>query len=88
MLAARDVDHRVLLLPLRPVHRNRFSGIEDIRYIGIGSSDVDPDSLYPDPQNLMNTNPNPFRIQVDKITKLISTGLLILKKKTLFQICT
>ena len=44
-------------------------------------SDLDPDWLYPDPdpQNLMN--PDPVRIQVNKITKLISKHLFKVKKK-------
>ena len=38
---------------------------------------VDPDRLYPDPQNLMNS----VRIQVNKVTKLISNRLTKVKKK-------
>ena len=48
---------------------------------------MDPDLLYPDPQNLMKPDqvqdPNPVRIQVKQITKLISKHHLNLKKKLL-----
>ena len=58
------------------------------RYIGyrVNTSDVDPDWLYPDPdadpQNLINPDqdPDPGRIQVNKISKF-SKHLLIFKSK-------
>ena len=42
---------------------------------GLFYSDLDPDWSYadPDPQNLINTDPGPGRIQVNKFPKLIST---------------
>ena len=50
--------------------------------------DVDPDWLNsdPDPQNLMNSDPDrdPVRIQVNKISKLISKHIFKVKKKFLF----
>ena len=50
------------------------------------NSDVDPDRLNsdPDPQNLMNTDPDPVRIQVNKIPKLISKHIFKVKKNFLF----
>ena len=36
----------------------------------------DPDRLFPDPQNSINTDPEPVRIQVFKITKLMSNDIL------------
>ena len=39
----------------------------------------------PNPQNLVNANPDPGRIQDNKIPNLISTHLLEVKKKKIFS---
>ena len=47
---------------------------------------VYPDWLFagPDPLNLMNVDPDPVRIQVNEITKLISNHI-VEKKKIIFK---
>ena len=54
-------------------------------YISI--RDVESDWLYPDPQNLMNsdTDLDPVRILVNKITDLISKNLFKVKKLLIFK---
>ena len=50
-------------------------------------SDVDPHWLNadPDPQNLVNTDPDPGRIQDNEIPNLISYNLLKVKKKNILK---
>ena len=43
---------------LAVVHKLQHQGI-DFSRLKVRSSDVDPDSLYPDPQNLMYPDPDP-----------------------------
>ena len=53
----------------------------------LSCSDVDPDWLYadPNPQNLLNTDPEQVRIQVNQINFNPS---FISQEKKYFQICT
>ena len=49
------------------------------------TSDVNPHCADPDPQNLINADLDPVRIQVNEITKLISTHLLKVERKKMFS---